>query len=131
MKNKHMIDHINRHINKYIVSIIIIVIMVIFLSKFIPDYIESKKSENYDFLKESVIYAYSINHNILSFNEDNIAVLKMDVLYNGVKDDKSDYSIPPIYNNNFEQCAGYIVVTRMEDNDLRVDISHFCDMIDY
>ncbi len=131
MKNNHIIDHINRHINKYILGIIIIIVVILFLSKFIPDYIESKKPMNYDYLKECVIYAYNINPSILSFNEDNIAILKMDVLYNGVKNNMSEFSIPPIYNKEFEQCAGYIVVSKTENNDMSIDISHFCDMIDY
>lgn len=128
---KKVINHLNNHINKYVLGLFISIILTIFLSKFIPDYIKDQQPDDYSYLKEVVIDMYNIDSNLLDFDENNIAILKMDDMYIGVEKNNQSYSMPPIYNENFEQCAGYIIVKKIENNSLDIDISSFCDMIDY
>lgn len=131
MKFSKIVNHIEKHLQKYFIGLMYIVLIAAFLSRFIPDYIESLKGYDYkDTIKETAIEAYNLDPSILSFDENNISILKMDVLYTPIGD--MDYPlIDPLYNKNYEQCAGYLIITKSNDNKLNIDTSHMCEMIDY
>jgi len=110
--------------------VMIIIIVIVFLSKLIPDYIESTKKDDYSYIEEYVSTAYQINPSILTFNDDGVAILKMDTLYLGVTNGKDNWNMTPTYDSDFNQCVGYLIVKK-DNNDFKVDVSHICDMLDY
>jgi hypothetical protein len=127
-KNK-LINFINFHFQKIVFVIILIILISTFLYYFIPDYIESKKPIDYSPPKD-FLYEIIENHpELLNFDENNKSILKMDTLYS-VLPGEVNILLDPIYNDDFDQCAGYIVISKNSDN-YDIDTSHFCDMIDY
>lgn len=130
MKRNRFIEHINFYFKWDVLAIIIFILIVIFLYNFIPDDIESKNYVNdRSYIKEIVKKSYEKNSDFLNFNSTNVAILKMDVLYSTLADGYNSL-LDPIYNDDFDQCAGYIIIEK-SDSELDIDISHICDMIDY
>jgi competence protein ComGC len=128
-KNK-LINFINFHFQKIVFVIILIILISIFLYRFIPDYIESKKPIVHK-LPEDFVYEIMNNHpELLEFDDNNKAIIKMDTLYIILPDEVNPL-LDPIYNDEFDQCAGYIIINKNSKGNYDIDTSHICDMIDY
>jgi hypothetical protein len=128
-KNK-IINFINFYFQKIVLVIILIILASIFLYYFIPNYIESKKPYDHS-PDEYFLNDIFISHpELLEFDEDNKALIKMDTLYSVLPDD-TNIILDPIYNDEFDQCAGYIIVNKDNMGNYDIDTSHCCDMIDY
>jgi hypothetical protein len=104
--------------------------MIIFLYHFIPDYIESKKPRDHS-PDTSVLNDIFISHpELLAFDGNNKALVKVDTLYS-ILPGEANIILDPIYNDDFDQCAGYIVINKDSNGNYNIDTTHFCDMIDY
>jgi dolichyl-phosphate-mannose--protein O-mannosyl transferase len=126
-KNK-FINHMNYHFMKYLIGIPLFIFLNMFIYRFITDYNESQK-EDYSFLRDFVYDVYQNEPSLFKFN-NNKAILKMDELYTE-REENPNGTLSPIYNKDFDQCAGYIIINKNDDNTINIDVSHVCEMIDY
>lgn len=132
LMNKILINHVGKYFNLYIGIAILFVGGNMILYNVIRGYNESNNEKKHSL--ESVIYdAYNINHSILNFNEDNIAILKMDTLLLGVSNGKDSIQLAnSTYTKDFDECVGYVIVKRNKTSTkFIIDESHICDMVDY
>lgn len=129
--------HIQKNIFYDIFVAIIVVLFNIILFKFINDYSENKRLE-YDFTsyETSIKQAYFDGKLKINFDKNNIGILKMDDLIESTNCVDSVCTEPIItqmnirFSKELDQCVGYIILEKL-NNDLKVDTSHICDMIDY
>ena len=86
---------------------------------------------DYSYFDNTIREAYKINPSLFKFDENNIAIVKMDDLIRPITNGKDtmDLAIVPLTKEQ-DQCVGYFIVKKIE-NDLQIDSSHMCDMIDY
>ncbi len=131
-----MIKKIKLHIQKYIFydifAILIFIAINILVYKFVKDYQENKNSElDYSYFDNTIKEAYKINPSLFKFDENNIAIVKMDDLIRPITNGKDTMylGIVPLTKEQ-DQCVGYFIVKKIK-NDLQIDSSHMCDMIDY
>lgn len=129
MKNK-VIRHFKFYYQRYLKGLAVIFLLTLITIIIVPNYTNQKEKPNYNYLIDDVTTLYNEGKISLAFDENNTAILKMDVLYSPTNEDENYPYIYPIYNEDFDQCAGYIIVKKSDDM-LDVDISHMCDMIDY
>lgn len=122
--------HFTFYYKNYIYALIIALILIIMAIPIINDYNESIEPPSYEALKLSITNLYEEKPSLFMFDEDNTAILKMDVLYSRILEDNDNSYIDPIYNEDFDQCAGYIIIKK-NDNNLDIDLTHMCDMLDY
>jgi hypothetical protein len=123
----------NNKITYYLFAILFINIVVFIFSLVLVINKSKVKSENqtYDFLIASVTTIYYADPTQFTFDENNTAILKMDVLTKGIDVNGNHYYYSAyLYTDDFDQCAGYFIVTK-DDKNIDVDTSHVCDMIDY
>ena len=137
-----MIKKLKLHIKKYIfydIFVVILFILVnIFLIKFIHDYQESKNTK-YDFTsyKTSIKEAYDNGKLIINFDNNDIGIIKVDDLItanncvDGICDMPIINQMSIKFTKDLDQCVGYIVIEKLKNNELSIDTSHICDMIDY
>lgn len=131
-----MIKKIKLHVQKYIFydifAIIIFIGLNILMINFLNDYQENKKAElDYSIYNQTLIDAYKINPNIFKFDDNNIAIVKMDDLLVPITNGKDTmyFGVVPLTDKQ-DQCVGYFIVEKVND-ELKIDSSHICDMIDY
>lgn len=129
--------HIQKNIFYDIFGIILFVLFNIILFKFIHDYNENKSFE-YDFTsyETTIKQAYDDGKLKINFDNNNIGIVKIDDLITSTNCVDS-VCIEPIitqmnirFNKELDQCVGYIIVKKVQ-NELEIDTSHICDMIDY
>lgn len=131
-----MIKKIKLHIQKFIfydlLAIFIFIVFNIFFINLIIDIQENQKSKydysNYD---DTIRKIYTIDSSLFQFNEDGVAIVKMDDLLKPITNGKDTmyFGIVPLTDEQ-DQCVGYFIVTKKE-NELQIDSSHLCDMVDY
>lgn len=131
-----MIKKIKLHIQKFIfydlLAIFIFIVFNIFFINLIIDVQENQKSKydysNYD---DTIRKIYTIDPSLFQFNEDGVAIVKMDDLLKPITNGKDTmyFGIVPLTDEQ-DQCVGYFIVTKKED-ELQIDSSHLCDMVDY
>ncbi len=128
---KKIKNNINKFLSYYIIGIMLFLLICVVSIKLINDYNSYKISENDFTIYDSYIKdAYNINPNLFKFDENNIAIVKMDELLtvtNGI--DTIYFGVIPI-DRNQNQCVGYFVIRKVMD-EIEIDSSHLCDMIDY
>lgn len=135
-------NKIKAHFQKYIfydiVGMIILLIMIILVLKFIHDYKEVEQSR-YDFTNYEIAIQNAVRNGILKidFDQNNISILKVDDLMRNNDCDKENCNMEIIpqtaieFTDNQDQCVGYIIIEKLDNDDLKIDTSHVCDMIDY
>ncbi len=127
---------IKLHLHKYffhdILALVIFIVIIIILVKLIISYNYNKQSENdYSGYDNFIYQAYEIKPSMFNFNEDNIAILKMDDLVNPITNGKASIVFGTIpLTKEQDECMGYIIVKRNKDK-FDIDYSHMCDMLDY
>ncbi len=124
--------HFNRYLFYYILLALLLIPLSILIVVFIRDfklYLEDKnKLPDYT---EEVKQLYEINPDLFQFDENDTFVLKMDYLLETRIADKIIRIVGrPHLSENFEQCVGYLIVKNINNN-ITVDNSHICDIIDY
>lgn len=131
-----MIKNIKIHIQKYvfydILAIFIFIGINILMFNLINDYQENKRAElDYSNFDNTIKEAYKINPSLFKFDENNVAILKMDDLLAPITNGKDTmyFGIVPLTHEQ-DQCVGYFVIKKIQD-ELQIDSSHICDMIDY
>lgn len=102
--------------------------------KFFNDFNEVKRLESdYSIYKDGVENAYRIDSSLFIFDDNNTAIIKVDTLLNKIsngRDSMEGIGIIP-QTKEQDQCVGYIIVKKNENDILDIDMSHMCDMIDY
>ena len=128
-----MIRNIKLHIQKYffydILAIIIFIVINILMFKLVNDLYETKKSE-YDY-SDIIEKIYEIDPSLFKFNSNDIAIVKMDDFLEPITNGKDTIYFADVpLTKNQDQCVGYFIIKKVND-ELMVDSSHICDMIDY
>lgn len=128
-----MIKNIKIHIQKYflydILAIIIFIVINILMFKLVNDLYETKKSE-YDY-SDIIEKIYEIDPSLFKFNSNDIAIVKMDDFLEPITNGKDTIYFADVpLTKNQDQCVGYFIIKKVND-ELVVDSSHICDMIDY
>ena len=124
--------HFKRYLFHYIFLGLLLIPLSILVIVFIRDlklYLEDKnKLPDYT---EEVKQLYEIKPSLFQFDENDTFVLKVDYLLETEIDDKIIRIVRrPQVNDEFEQCVGYLIVKNINNN-ITVDNSHICDIIDY
>ena len=124
--------HFKRYLFYYILLVLLLIPLSILIVAFIRDfklYLEDKNKLP-DYTSE-VKQLYEINPDLFQFDQNNTFILKMDYLLETKIDDKIIRIVRrPQVNDNFEQCVGYLIVKNINNN-ITVNNSHICDIIDY
>lgn len=124
--------HFKRYLFYYILLGLLLIPLSILIVAFIRDfklYLEDKNKLP-DYTSE-VKQLYEINPDLFQFDENDTFVLKMDYLLETKIDDKIIRIVRrPHLSENFEQCVGYLIVKNINNN-ITVNNSHICDIIDY
>ena len=128
-----MIKNIKIHIQKYflydILAIIIFIVINILMFKLVNDLYETKKSE-YDY-SDIIEKIYEIDPSLFKFNSNDIAIVKMDDFLEPITNGKDTIYFADVpLTKNQDHCVGYFIIKKVND-ELMVDSSHICDMIDY
>lgn len=129
----NLIKNIKIHIQKYflydILAIIIFIVINILMFKLVNDLYETKKSE-YDY-SDIIEKIYEIDPSLFKFNSNDIAIVKMDDFLEPITNGKDTIYFADVpLTKNQDQCVGYFIIKKVND-ELVVDSSHICDMIDY
>lgn len=128
-----MIKNIKIHIQKYflydILALIIFIVINILMFKLVNDLYENEKSE-YDY-SDVIEKIYEIDPSLFKFDANDIAIVKMDDFLEPITNGKDTmfFGLVPLTKEQ-DQCVGYFIIKKVND-DLMVDSSHICDMIDY
>ena len=125
--------------NKLSNLIRVIIFIFILIICFIILYVEYNKSRNvyigdYDKDLEYMMKdIYEFKPDFFKFDENGIAIVTIDELLIPITNgEETMHAIGIItLNENQDECVGYIIVQKLDNNDLKVDTSHVCDMIDY
>ena len=80
---------------------------------------------NYDENNDTIINIYKDNPNLFNF-ENNKAIIDIETLYTY----DSPYLFTLEHDSFGNECIGYYIIEK-KNNDLLIDSSHTCDMIDY
>lgn len=128
MKMTRIKRHLYFYSKRYIYCTLVIFIIIMSLILILQNYPKEDKSF-YERLKDDVIDICNDNPSLLIFDNYNIAILKMDTLYSKGEENNNPF-LDPIYDNDFDQCAGYIIITK-KNGKLDANMSHICDMLDY
>lgn len=118
---------------KHYLLFIIIFIGISFLGyKFYNDYQINKVSDNdYSNYDSFMLSVYDIKPDLFKFDTDGTAVIKMDDLIDGVTNGKDSTSLGIIpLTKEQDECVGYIIAKEQNDG-LKFDYTHICDMVDY
>lgn len=88
--------------------------------------------QTYNNIERYVYKVYEITPDILNFNEEGEAILKMDTLMLGVNNEEDTfYMINRAYTKSFDQCVGYIIVKETDEKGVfDIDKSNICNMVD-
>ncbi len=124
--------HFKRYLFYYILLGLLLIPLSILIVAFIKDlklYLEDKnKLPDYT---EEVKQLYEISPTLFQFDENDTFILKMDYLLEfEVNNEIIKIVNRPQLNDDFEQCVGYLIVKNINNN-ITVDNSHICDVIDY
>ena len=124
--------HFKRYLFYYILLGLLLIPLSILIVAFIRDfklYLEDKNKLP-DYTSE-VKQLYEINPDLFQFDQNNTFILKMDyLLETKIVDNIIRIVRRPQVNDNFEQCVGYLIVKNIKNN-ITVNNSHICDIIDY
>ncbi len=124
--------HLHKYIFYYVIGIIIFIIFCFILSKLTKDYNLNKQSESdFSSYEETVKELYKKRPDKFKFNNKGTFVIKVEDLLE--KEGNTLPSIPQTaikFTSEQDECVGYIIV-RKKNNDINVDTSHVCDMIDF
>lgn len=129
-----MKDSIKAHFQRYmfhyfIVFLILIGIMIVGIY-LVKDIHENKKANSdFYYYEERIREVYKVNPSFFKFNPDGVAIVKVDELIEESTDSIGIGIIPVDKDQN--QCVGYILVKKINNSEIDIDTSHFCDMIDY
>ncbi len=106
---------------------LLIIVVIIGFYKFIL-YKEKLDYEtiNYDYQSKCVKEVYKIHPSAFSFDSENICKITVEQIHT-ISD---DYSFEIEHDKNGNMCLGYFVIRKV-DNDIEIDSSHICDMINY
>ena len=93
-----------------------------------------KHNTNYSNYEEYIYKAYEENPSLFIFDENNEFKIKVEELLQKQDSNGNITGYIPItairFTKKQDQCLGYIIVKKIDD-DLQIDTSHICDMIDY
>lgn len=133
--NKKIKLHLHKYVFYDVLLIIITLIITYILSCLTRDTLDNyKNNTNYSNYEEYIYKAYKDNPSLFIFDENNEAKIKVEDLLQKQDSDGNITGYIPITAINFtkkqDQCLGYIIVKKVDD-DLQIDTSHICDMIDY
>ncbi len=81
------------------------------------------KDKNEDYYKEIINYIYNDNPEYLNFI-NNKAIYQISELKKGYKG--TEFSILTV-NEDFEECTGFIIITKKEDQSIEINTSKICD----
>lgn len=111
--------------NKAIIMLCILIFVFTFLLITLSVRINNNKQKNPDenFYKEIIEYIYNDDATFFKFI-DNKAIYPISELKKGYKN--IDYSILTV-NGDFEECTGYIIITKLNNQTLDIDTSKICD----
>lgn len=116
---------------KNIHIIIVLLSIVIFgIGKYVINRIKVNEMRNVIFTNtnDSVVEdIYKKYPNLFSFSEDGECIISMRELIIG----QDEYDADIIHDSDGNDCMGYYIITRDMDNNILIDSSHVCDMIDY
>ena len=131
-----IVDNLKSHLQKYIFYDLFAVFLFVLLSfigfKLYNDFQNIKKTK-YDFSNydSTMLEIYEINPNLFKFNDKGIAIVEMSDLLKPITNGKDTIYFGEVpMTDEQDQCMGYIVVTK-NNNKLKFDYSHLCDMLDY
>ncbi len=127
--------HLHKYVFYYLLLIIITLIVTYILSCLTRDTLDNyKNNTNYSNYEEYIYKAYKDNPSLFIFDKNNESKIKVEDLLQKQDSDGNITGYIPITAINFtkeqDQCLGYIIVKNVDD-DLQIDTSHICDMIDY
>lgn len=127
--------HLHKYVFYYLLLIIITLIVTYILSCLTRDTLDNyKHNNNYSNYEEYIYKAYKDNPSLFIFDKNNESKIKVEDLLQKQDSDGNITGYIPITAINFtkeqDQCLGYIIVKKVDD-DLQIDTSHICDMIDY
>ena len=111
-----------------IIFFIVVIILIIGYYSFIR--IQQKNAYNYlemssdDWIVEDIYKEYP---NIFNFSEDGECIITISELLKG----QDEYNIEIMHDKEGNDCVGYYIINKDLDNQLDIDSSHICDMIDY
>ena len=124
--------HISKFLFYDILAIAFFVVSNMIIIRIVNDYKENKLLKN-DFSNYNLTIeeAYRIDPSLFNFDEDGIAIIKIDDLLKPITNGKDTiyFGVVPLTKEQ-DQCVGYIIVKKKKD-DLDIDTSHMCDIIDY
>ncbi len=133
--NKKIKLHLHKYVFYDFLLLIVALIVSYILSCLTRDVLDNYKNNTRYINYEEYIYAsYEENPNLFIFDENNEAKIKVEDLLEKQDSNGNITGYIPItaikFTKNQDQCLGYIIVKKI-DNNLQIDTSHICEMIDY
>ena len=124
------------HLQKYVFYDLLAIFLFALLSfvgfKLYND-LQNNKKEEYDFSNydSTMLEIYKINPSLFKFNDKGIAIVEMKDLLKPIANGKDTMYFGEVpMTKDQDQCMGYIIVKK-NNNKLKFDYSHLCDMLDY
>ena len=111
-----------------IIFIIVIIILIIAYHLFIR--FQQKNAYNYrdTFDNDSVVKEiYEKYPELFSFTEDGECIISVSELLKG----QNEFDFDIMHDKEGNDCIGYYIINKDLNNNIDIDSSHICDMIDY
>ena len=115
----------NIHVILFILLIIVLYFSFYFYQRHLVS--EAYKSINTDLYNWEVIEIYDRYPGLFNFSEDNECIITVEELLKG----QDEYDFDLMHDSEGNQCIGYYIINKDLDNNIDIDSSHICDMIDY
>ncbi len=134
MNNGNIKLHFQKYILYYFIALIPLILICILIKNLIVDYMLNRSLEgDYSSYEYLINQAYEEYPSLFKFDDSDTAIIKMDDLILGVQtsNESHQWASGLLFTKEQDQCVGYIIVKKLNNEVLDIDTSHICDMIDY
>ncbi len=111
--------------NKVIIAFLALIIgLFAFYQYILLLQIKGMRNDNPDIVISNLKILYEENPEIFKFDSDGKVMMSMEEIFNS----SDDVFLELTKDKDGNDCIGYVTITKLE-NDIAVDVSHMCDMI--
>ncbi len=114
--------------NKYVLFVFGVVLLILLIYTSIrTKEVNRFRDVDYYYNASTVREIYETHPEIFTFTDDNKSIITVYELLSG----QNDYDFDLIHDEDGNECIGYYIIEKDLDNNIKIDPSHICDMIDY
>lgn len=119
--------------NKFLSIIFIIFgVLIFFMFKFFSTINFQSKTIDIKSEEKFIKKMYEVSPDLFEFNEENIAIIYLRTFTDGYTNKNGETIYVSVkFDKNLNECDGYYIVYKRDENNIDVDSTHLCDMLNY